>query len=108
MAHLHAGAPCPHKTQAACERARRVAIGQCVAMVSRKGTGPSPCVNWGVDRVNDRPYCGQHLNSILLEADRTGRLARREAKVQGRINLFLAWTAEHPSVHDRMLVRSSE
>jgi len=105
--HRHAGTPCPHKTKASCKLARRVAIGQCVAMVVRKRADPLPCGNWGIDRVNDQPYCGQHLNSILLEADRSYRDRGHREAVARDIDAFMKWATEHPSVHDRMPVRTS-
>lgn len=99
----HAGhSLCRFTSAAACKRARQKEIGTCIAMVKRKGGEPAQCTHWGIDRVNDRPYCGQHLNTIIIEADRKLREQAKREIVTRDINAFLEWTARHPSVHDRM------
>lgn len=76
----------------------RAEMGRCSAMTE----SANECGNWGIERVNDRAFCGQHLTSVLLQADRERRIAERKAKVDAAITRSLAWTALHPSVWDRM------
>lgn len=89
---------CEFSSKAACDKARRIAIGQCASMLDEN----RECPHWGIDKVNDKPYCGQHLNSVFLAADQARRDAARKAEIDGRIDQFLLWTGEHPSVWDRM------
>jgi hypothetical protein len=84
-------------SKSACERARREALGPCVELT---GSGES-CSHLGIERVEERSYCGQHLNSVLLEADRSRRAAQRKAELDERIDRFMAWSSNHPSVWDR-------
>ncbi len=58
------------------------------------------CPHWGVDRVEDRAYCGQHINSVYLATDRALRAARTKTEQETRIDAALAWHAQHPSVWD--------
>ena len=54
----HKGHPvCEHSSKAACDKARKIAIGQCSAMLDEL----RQCPHWGIDRVDDRAYCGQHI-----------------------------------------------
>lgn len=82
----------------ACDKAARVAIGQCVSMIAED----RQCGNWGIDKVNDRPYCGQHLNSVFLAADAARREAARKEDIDQRVDTYMAWVALHPSVNDPM------
>ena len=101
MSHSHAGVICDHPTKKACAAARRVAMGQCTEMIDSK-SDPYPCTNWAVDKVAGRGYCGQHIAKIVrLENDRQRQVAAK-ADLERRIDLFLAWQADHPSVWDRM------
>ena len=95
----HKGDPnCEFTSKAACEKARRIAIGQCVSMIDEG----HQCGHWGIDRVDDRAYCGQHLNSVYLAADNARREAARKEAMSRRIDEALAWHASHPSVWDRL------
>jgi hypothetical protein len=89
---------CEHTSKAACERARRVAIGQCSSMIDEA----RQCPHWGVDTVDGKGYCGQHVNSVYLAADRAKRDVARKAEMDGRIDRALQWHALHPSIHDPM------
>jgi hypothetical protein len=95
----HKGHPdCEFTSKAACDKAIRVAIGQCSSMISEE----KQCPNWGVDRVEDRAYCGQHIRTVYLAADNARRDAIRRDAMNSRIDRSLAWHREHPSVWDLM------
>lgn len=95
----HRGHPdCVFTTKRACELAAKVEMGKCAAMTD-KG---EECSHWGIDRVEERPYCGQHINSVLLKADNDRRAATKRAELDERITGYMAWRADHPSVHDTM------
>lgn len=95
----HKGHPtCEWTSKAACDKAARIAIGQCVSMIEED----RQCAHWGIGKVDDRPYCGQHLNSVFLAADQAARAAARAADINRRIDIYLAWTALHPSFSERM------
>ena len=89
---------CDFTSKAACEKGRRIAIGQCSSMLDED----RQCPNWGVDRVEDRPYCGQHIASVYLAADKASREARRKAEMNARADAAIAWHAGHPSIWDVM------
>lgn len=92
--------PCPNGATSwgACGLATRIAIGQCVSMLDED----RQCDHWGVDRVEGKAYCGQHINSVYLAADKARRDAEQAAEIAARVDAFMAWTALHPSVWDRM------
>jgi hypothetical protein len=89
---------CPHTSKKACEAATRLEMGHCVAMTGED----KQCDNWGLERVDDRAYCGQHANSVYLKADNERRAVARKAELDTRITAYLAWRAAHPSLHDTM------
>jgi hypothetical protein len=66
-----------------------------------KDTGEE-CSHWGVEKVDERAYCGQHLRVMFLAADEHRRAAAKRAELDGRISTYLAWRADHPSLHDTM------
>jgi len=78
---------CVFTTKAACEKARRVAIGQCSSMLDED----RQCGHWGVDTVEERPYCGQHIASVVLTADKTRRERLRREAMNAAAD---AWIAE--------------
>jgi hypothetical protein len=91
----HKGHPtCEHNSKAACDKARRVAIGQCVSMLDEN----RQCPHWGIDRVDDKPYCGQHINSVYLAAAQARLDADLRAAVTGRIDAYLDKTGQVPHV----------
>ena len=45
-------------------------------------------------------YCFQHFASRTEAARKATREAERKAEMNARIDAYLAWVAEHPSVHD--------
>lgn len=95
----HKGHPvCEFTSKAACEKARRIAIGQCSAMLEET----RQCPNWGVDRVDDRAYCGQHIGTVYRVADEARRTAEKREAMNARIDRALAFHRDHPSVWDRM------
>jgi hypothetical protein len=95
----HKGHPeCIFTTKKGCEANKRLEMGKCVAMTGES----SQCDNWGIDRVEDKAYCGQHINSVLLKADNDRRAAKKRAELDGRIDLYLMHRAAHPSLHDTM------
>ena len=89
---------CPYSTKKVCEQARREAMGKCAAMTD----SGEECLNWAIDRVDERGYCGQHLSSVSLRKDREMRAARKKEELDMRIATYLDWQVEHPSVWDRM------
>lgn len=97
MAHV-GHSVCVHTSKAACDKAQRVAMGQCASMIAED----RQCANWGLGRVENRPYCGQHLNSVYLAADEARRTATYHEAMNARIDRALLWHREHPSIHDRM------
>lgn len=98
--HAAVHTPCPNGVASwgACDKAARVALGQCISMIEED----RQCANWGIDKVSDRPYCGQHLHSVFLAADAARREAVRKADINSRIDAYMAWVALHPSVNDPM------
>lgn len=99
--HSHGGAICDFTTKKACALARKVALGQCAEMIDDKA-GPYPCTHWAVEKVAERGYCGTHIGAVVRAEDERLRAAKKRAELDGRIDAFMAWEAEHPSVHDRM------
>lgn len=95
----HKGHPiCEYTSKAACEKARRIAIGQCISMLDED----RQCPNWGTDTVDGKGYCGQHIGTVYRAADEAARRALEKARVNALIDRSLAWHAEHPSVWDQM------
>lgn len=86
-------------TWAACDRATLEARGRCAAMTGKA----EECTNWAVDEFEGKGYCGQHYASRVNDAIKRERETERRQRIDQSIERFLAWTAEHPSVHDRML-----
>jgi hypothetical protein len=103
MAHQHAGAPCPHPTKKACDLARKVEMGQCTAMVDGRNE-PHPCTHWAIEKIDERGYCGQHLNSVVLAKYESDRKTRIVTEMNDRIDAYMTWRNEHPSVWDRMVL----
>jgi hypothetical protein len=89
---------CEFTSKAACEKARRIAIGQCVAMLDED----HQCSHWGTDTVDGRGYCGQHIGTVVRAADEAVRSATKKAEMNQRIDRALKWHEQHPSVWDRM------
>jgi hypothetical protein len=91
----HKGHPtCEFNSKAACEKARRTAIGQCVSMIEET----RQCPHWGVDQVEGRAYCGQHLGSVFRAADEAKRTAATRAAMIERIDAFMVKTGQVPHV----------
>jgi hypothetical protein len=89
---------CEFTSKAACEKARRVAIGQCSSMLDEN----RQCDHWGIGTVDGKGYCGQHLNSVHLAAIEARRAKIMRDESDARIDAALAWHSEHPSVHEPM------
>lgn len=87
---------CEFTSKATCDKAARIAIGQCSAMIDED----RPCAHWGIGTVEDKPYCGQHLNGVFLAADKAKREIARKAEVDARIDAYMARRRDHPSVWD--------
>jgi hypothetical protein len=91
----HKGHPtCEFNSKAACEKARRIAIGQCRAMLDEN----RQCPNWGIGEVDEKGYCGQHLPSIFRAADEARRVAAEKARVDALIDAYLLKTGQSPHV----------
>ena len=83
----HKGHPvCEHSSKAACDKARKIAIGQCSAMLDEL----RQCPHWGIDRVDDRAYCGQHIGSVYRAADEARRMLARRRQLNDLIDGYLA------------------
>ena len=76
-------------------------MGQCSEMIDSKSE-PYPCTNWAIDKVKGRGYCGQHIASVVRADDERRRSEKARYELDKRIDLYLAWREEHPSIHDRM------
>lgn len=83
-------------TKKALLEAFRAEMGKCSAMIEED----KPCEHWGVDRVDGKAYCGQHINSVYLAADVAQRKAIEKAEWRRREDRYIAWRSEHPSVWD--------
>lgn len=95
----HKGHPtCEFTSKVSCEKARRIAIGQCAAMIDET----HECTHWGVDTVEGRAYCGQHLNSVYLAADRRRREETKKADLNARIDAYIEWTKTFPGFLEHM------
>lgn len=89
---------CPHASWAACDKAAKVAWGQCKAIVGEKE--PEPCSRWAV---STEGWCWQHYVSEKDRVIREDRIAIARAEQAARIDEYIAWVADHPSVHDTRL-----
>ena len=95
----HRGHPdCIYTSKAACEQARRVAMGQCQEMSGSRE--PTPCARWATEEIDGRKVCGQHANMLVLRVDHRRREQLRLDDLNRRIDEYLAWVAEHPHVWD--------
>ncbi len=89
----HKGHPvCDYTSKAACEKARRIAIGQCVAMLDEM----RQCPHWGTDTVDGRGYCGQHINSVYHAAFLAHRVAETKAQLDAVVDRYLKQTGQTP------------
>lgn len=89
---------CEFSSKATCDKAARIAIGQCTSMIEED----RQCDHWGIDKVEGRPYCGVHIATVYLAADRAKRDREYRAAMDARIDRALLWHREHPSIHDHM------
>ena len=92
---------CIYPSIKACNEAKRLEMGKCVSMTGEN----DQCDNWGIERIEDRAYCGQHVTSVYLKADRERRAAAQKERLDAKVTTYLAWRAEHPSVWDSMRER---
>jgi hypothetical protein len=90
--------PCPYgKTNwQDCDTAHDHRFGQCRAMVADK-KGPHQCSRWAG---GDEGLCGQHLVAEIEASIRSKHIAIAEAELSYRIDAYIAYTAEHPSIWD--------
>lgn len=96
--HSHGDLVCEHPTKALCSAARREAMGKCAAMTDDKE--PTPCSHWATSMVGERGYCGTHAGSILNATIERERAARKKTLLDERIDTYMTWRDEHPSVWD--------
>lgn len=89
--------PCPNgKTNwADCDAAVAHQFGKCIAFVGDKT--PEPCSRWAFDA---KGYCGQHYISMTEAARKAERIAIAQQELSYRIDAYIAYTAEHPSIWD--------
>jgi hypothetical protein len=90
---------CIYTSLAACERARKAALGRCAEMTADKRT-PKPCSHWADSIVAGRPICNQHATAVLSRELEAQRVARVRAALDDQITQHMTWIAEHPSVWD--------
>ena len=95
--------PCPNgKTNwADCDEAVAHQFGKCVAFVGDRT--PEPCSRWAFDA---KGYCGQHYVSMTEAARRKEAIAIAQQALEYRIDAYIAYTREHPSVWDSPRVPS--
>ena len=86
---------CLHASWAACDAAAKVQWGQCKAVVGDRE--PVPCTRWAV---SDSGWCWQHYASETERLKREADAIAIRKSQQDRIDAYLQWVAEHPSVHD--------
>lgn len=86
---------CPFTSWSACDKAVQVRFGQCVAVVGDRE--PTPCTRWAV---SEQGLCGQHYASVIERARKAEREAARMADINARVDAYIAWVKDHPSVHD--------
>jgi len=94
--HTHAGQPCEHGSKAACEKARREALGRCVAMLKpdKVNAEPKSCTLWATDRVNGRPHCGQHYASAVNQELQARAQRAKQERLDGAIDRYIAGSAD--------------
>lgn len=85
-------------SKAAEERARHEIMGKCVALTQDKE--PKPCTKWASSMIGESGYCGTHAGSILNAQIEAERVALKRLAIDRRIDDYLAWAAQHPSVWD--------
>ena len=100
MSHYHGSVVCGIATKSACEKAKRERLGQCSEMTLAKQ--PTQCRLWATGLVGGRPMCDAHANAVIERNLILARKLARTTRLQKVIDEFMAWTATHPSVHDRM------
>lgn len=91
--------PEPKKpTKKALLAAFRAEMGKCSSMIEET----KECPNWGVEKVDDRAYCGQHVRAVFLAADKHRREVLAREAADARIDYALLWHRDHPSFSDLM------
>lgn len=96
--HRKAHDPCPWGATSwgACEQAQKEARGRCRAMTERE----TECTNWSVEEYEGKGYCGQHYGSIVNRGIERARAERERAALDARIDSYMEWKKDHPSVWD--------
>lgn len=96
--HSHGDLVCEYPTKALCSAARREAMGKCVALTGDKE--PNPCTHWATSMVGERGYCGTHAGVYLNNQIEATRAAAKRFLLDERIDTYMTWRDEHPSVWD--------
>lgn len=98
--HRKAHDPCPYAASnwAECDYRAKEARGRCASLTDAE----TPCKNWATDDYDGLGYCGSHFASRVNAAVKAKKEAARMAEVNARIDAYMAWTKEHPSVWDSM------
>jgi hypothetical protein len=86
---------CPHPNWAACDRAVAARFGPCKALVGNEN--PHPCTRMAT---GEEGWCGQHVISELERERRESHIAIRQAELDRRVDRFMEWVKDHPSVWD--------
>ena len=89
---------CVHSSKVACEKARRIALGQCRSMLDEA----HQCPHWGIDTVEGAAYCGHHLHSVYLATDRRRREKAKRDELNARIDAYIEWTKTFPGFWEHM------
>lgn len=99
-AHAKAHAPCPYGqfNWSDCDRESSHRWGMCKSLVQKKNNDPEECSNWAVSEAG---LCGQHYASVIERELTAKRIAMAKAAIDVRIEEFMEWTRDHPSVWDR-------
>lgn len=94
------GLTCPYGAfnWADCDKAAEHQWGPCQAVVGKHE--PEPCSRWAAD---DKGYCGQHYVAKVEGERAAERIAIAKAEMDQRIDAYIEWSKEHPSVWDSQL-----
>lgn len=82
---------CPYTSKAKCEKARREAIGPCIALLD---DGQRECPHLGTDTVDGKAYCGQHVEGPYRAAKERERKQLLIDAMNQRIDAYLERTGQ--------------
>lgn len=95
----HKGHPkCVYTSKAACSLAEHEKLGRCTELTQAKE--PTACGKWAGSLVMGRGVCDQHAEKLLNDARTIEKRREAQAILENRLDDYIAWTTEHPSVWD--------